>query len=128
MVCLLQPTNQAPQPPGTPLARFPHVTRTRQGCPVDDDDDPSAVLGCTAFCRDIKAEVAGDGPADGAVVQLSRGVLAAGALPVLCWAGSGTGVSPLHATGPGLLPRPLRSQERRMHETTPCLGTPRALP
>ena len=71
-------------------------SRTCQRCPVDDDADPSTVSGCACFCRDTDAEVAGDGSIDRAVVQLPRGLLAAGgALPMLCCAEPGRKSQPL---------------------------------
>lgn len=86
-------------------------SRTCQGCPVDNDDDPSAVSGRAPFRRDIDAEVAGDGPGDRAVLQFSHGLLAAGgALPMLCCVEPGGKVSlqpPCHPDHP---PRALRSQ------------------
>lgn len=51
---------------------------------MDNDNDPSAVSGRAPFCRDVDAEVAGDGPTDMAVIQFSRSHFAAdSALPML---------------------------------------------
>ena len=82
---------------------------------MDDDDDPSEVLGCVPLCRDIDAKVAGDGPIDRAVSQFSRGCLAAGdALPMLCCAEPDRKVSLLPTYDPDHPPHPLRSWERRL--------------
>lgn len=82
---------------------------------MDNDDNPSTVSGCTPFCRDINAEVTGDGSKDRAGVQFSCGLLAAdGALPMLCYEERGRKVSHLPTLDPDHSSHSLRSWERRL--------------